>query len=71
MTLEQFIKNYNDTQIKKGEMNYQEYLKTHEGAVCDYIHGETSLRTLCEKDRAIGFLFDGMGKSDNSFNAFK
>ncbi len=38
------------------------YLKTHEGASCDYIHGETSLRALCAKEGAVGFLFDGMGK---------
>ena len=40
------------------------YIKTHNGASCDYIHGEGSLRTLCEKDNAIGFLFEGMGKNE-------
>ena len=39
-----------------------EYLQTHAGASCDYIHGEGSLRALCEKDGAVGFLFEGMGK---------
>lgn len=39
-----------------------EYLKAHVGASCDYIHGEGSLRALCEKDGAVGFLFEGMGK---------
>lgn len=39
-----------------------EYLKTHAGASCDYIHGESSLRALCKKDGAVGFLFEGMGK---------
>ena len=41
-----------------------EYLKSHEGAECDYIHGENSLRTLCQRDDAIGFLFEGMGKDE-------
>ena len=40
----------------------KEYLKTHEGASCDYIHGENSVRTLSSKDGAIGFLFEGIHK---------
>ena len=46
-TLEKFIKNY---------------LKTHEGASCDYIHGENSVRSLSAKSGAVGFLFDGIQK---------
>lgn len=38
------------------------YLSRHAGAEVDYIHGEESLRTLCQKERAIGFLFSGMAK---------
>lgn len=30
----------------------------------DYIHGENSLRGLCEKESTLGFLFDGMKKSE-------
>ena len=41
-----------------------DYIKTHKGSEVDYIHGEKSTRTLAEKDGAIGFLFDGMGKSE-------
>ena len=40
------------------------YIKTHEGAEVDYIHGESSVRALASKDNAIGFLFSGMGKSE-------
>ncbi len=31
MTLEQFIKNYNATQAKKGELTYKDYLTSYEG----------------------------------------
>ncbi len=40
------------------------YIKTHEGASVDYIHGEDSTRKLAEREDAIGFLFLGMGKSE-------
>ncbi len=46
-TIESFIKNY---------------LKTHEGASCDYIHGENSVRALSSKSGAVGFLFEGIHK---------
>lgn len=31
MTLEQFIKNYNTTQLRKGELSYEDYLTSYEG----------------------------------------
>lgn len=34
------------------------------GGEVDYIHGEEDLRELCERDNAIGFLFDGIAKSE-------
>ncbi len=40
-----------------------EYLKSHPKAEVDYIHGEDSTRALASKPDAIGFLFDGMEKS--------
>ena len=40
-----------------------EYLSTHKGATVDYIHGEDSVRALARKDGAVGFLFEGMQKS--------
>ena len=40
------------------------YLETHPEIEIDYIHGEDSLRSLSEKDGAIGFLFDGMQKDE-------
>ena len=41
-----------------------EYIKSHEGAEVDYIHGINSTETLARREGAIGFIFDGMGKSD-------
>ena len=41
-----------------------EYIKSHPGVVCDYIHGEDSLYKLCESEDTVGFLFDGMDKSE-------
>ena len=41
-----------------------EYLSSHSGATVDYIHGEGSVRQLSEKADTVGFLFDGMEKSD-------
>lgn len=39
------------------------YLKLHEGASVDYIHGIESTRKLAARKDAIGFLFDGMEKN--------
>ena len=41
-----------------------EYIKSHKGAEVDYIHGIASTETLARREGAIGFIFDGMGKSD-------
>ncbi len=40
------------------------YVSSHAGTVCDYIHGEDSLRTLAAAPDAVGFLLDGMDKND-------
>ena len=40
-----------------------DYLKTHPEASVDYIHGEDSTAALANAPDAIGFLFDGMEKS--------
>lgn len=40
----------------------EDYLKKHEGASCDYIHGETSVRNLSARSGAVGFLFEGIQK---------
>lgn len=40
-----------------------DYVKAHPEAEVDYIHGEDSLASLAASDDAIGFLFDGMEKS--------
>ncbi len=41
-----------------------EYVKQHTDAEIDYIHGEDSLKKLASRENAIGFLFDGMQKSE-------
>lgn len=40
-----------------------DYIATHDGAKVDYIHGEDSVRALAQKKNSIGFIFDGMEKS--------
>ena len=40
------------------------YAASHPEARIDYIHGEQALRTLSAPEGAIGFLFDGMHKSE-------
>ena len=40
------------------------YLASHSGVVCDYIHGEDSVRSLAAAPGTVGFLFDGMDKGD-------
>ncbi len=40
------------------------YLAAHPEVRIDYIHGENALRTLSAAEGAIGFLFDGMHKSE-------
>ncbi|MBQ2251493.1 MAG: DUF1015 domain-containing protein [Clostridia bacterium] len=40
------------------------YIKEHEGAEVDYIHGEDVVETLSRKENTIGFIFDGMKKSE-------
>ncbi len=41
-----------------------EYVKNQPQAEIDYIHGEESLKKLASRENAIGFLFDGMQKSE-------
>lgn len=41
-----------------------EYVKSHKGAECDYIHDEESLKTLCKDKNTVGFVFDGMAKEE-------
>ena len=40
------------------------YKKNNPKAEIDYIHDESSLRALAEKENSVGFLFDGMGKDE-------
>lgn len=40
-----------------------EYLKDTNAEV-DYIHGIDSVKKLCKKENTVGFIFDGMGKSE-------
>lgn len=41
-----------------------DYLKDHPEVEIDYIHGTDSTRELCKADKAVGFIFDGMQKSE-------
>lgn len=41
-----------------------EYCRAHAEIELDYIHGTDSLRALSKKENAVGFMFDGMEKSD-------
>ena len=40
------------------------YIKSHPQSTVDYIHGEESLRGICEKENTVGFIFGGMKKSE-------
>jgi hypothetical protein len=40
------------------------YVKAHDGAEVDYIHGEEHLASLLQRPRSIGFTFGGMGKDE-------
>lgn len=40
-----------------------EYISEHKGGEVDYIHGEDSVEALAKKENSIGFIFDGMEKS--------
>ncbi|MBE6618872.1 MAG: DUF1015 domain-containing protein [Ruminococcaceae bacterium] len=40
------------------------YLAEHSGASVDYIHGKDVVRSLSQKENTIGFIFDGMKKSE-------
>ncbi len=46
------------------------YIKDNPSLKADYIHGEDSLRLLAEKPDTVGFIFDGMKKSE-LFDAVK
>lgn len=41
-----------------------DYTETHKGTSLDYIHGQASLRELSAKSGVVGFLFEGMKKSE-------
>lgn len=41
-----------------------DYIKEHSGIEIDYIHGEDSLKKLASRKNALGFIFEGMQKSE-------
>ncbi len=41
-----------------------DYIKNHGTVEIDYIHGEDSLKKLASREGALGFIFDGMQKSE-------
>lgn len=40
------------------------YIKSQPQVTVDYIHGEESLRSICQKENTVGFLFSGMKKNE-------
>lgn len=67
---------YGDTEIEIGvcptaklavgtlQTFLDEYVKDHDGVEVDYIHGEESLKKLASRKNTVGFIFDGMKKSE-------
>lgn len=47
-----------------------EYLKQNKNVSIDYIHGEDVVYSLCKAENTVGFIFDGMQKSE-LFDAIK
>ena len=41
-----------------------DYISSHPGVICDYIHGEGTLIRLAMEPGSVGFLFDGMSKGE-------
>ena len=41
-----------------------DYLKENPSVEIDYIHGTVEVERLCKEENAVGFIFDGMEKSD-------
>ena len=41
-----------------------DYLKENPSVEIDYIHGTAEVERLCKEENAVGFIFDGMEKSD-------
>lgn len=41
-----------------------EYTATHSGVSVDYIHGIQSIKNLAQRENAVGFIFDGISKSE-------
>ena len=56
---------YPEQQLAVGSLQtfLDDYLKIHPTAKIDYIHGEDSLMELTKKPNTVGFIFDGMEKS--------
>ncbi len=56
---------YPEQQLAVGSLQsfLDDYLKIHPSAKIDYIHGEDSVKELTKKPNTIGFIFDGMEKS--------
>jgi hypothetical protein len=57
---------YPEQQLAVGTLQsfLDDYLKIHPSAKIDYIHGEDSVTELTKKPNTVGFIFDGMEKSE-------
>lgn len=61
----EIVVDFPEQQLAVGTLQYflDRYLKIHPNAKLDYIHGEDSVKELSRKLYTIGFVFDGMEKS--------
>lgn len=57
-----FFKTTHDMTVGTLQDFIDNYVKVHPNAVCDYIHGETELRSLIDGG-SVAFMFDGFDKS--------
>ena len=57
---------YPEQQLAVGTLQtfLDNYMRIHKEAKIDYIHGEDSVKELTRKINTVGFLFDGMEKSE-------
>lgn len=58
------VKAQNSLTVGTLQMFLDEYLSKHPNVKIDYIHGEDVVRSIVKNEGAIGFIFDGMEKSE-------
>ncbi len=56
------VKTKEELPVASLQIFLDEYLKENDGEI-DYIHGIDSVKKLCKTENTVGFIFEGMGKS--------